>query len=250
MKNRPLGKETWLYGINPVLEALRAGRRISALYISSGRKERAEELTKEAERRRIPVRAEDASFFDSRFPKGHQGVAARVSEKPHLSIEELLEIPGLKGEAPFFVLLDGVEDPRNFGAIARSAEAAGVHGIVVESRRSALSGPVVFKSSAGALEHLPVSVLPNIKHAIRMMKEAGILIAGLEAGDGLEPWTADLSVPVALVLGSEGKGLRKTVREKCDFLISLPLKGKVNSLNVSVAAGVAFFEILRQRSRK
>jgi 23S rRNA (guanosine2251-2'-O)-methyltransferase len=242
----------WIYGLNPVLEAIRAGRNIEGIVFSSGKKDshRILEIEQEAGKRNISLQRADMSFFHTRFPKGHQGIAAKVSPKTYITLEELLEIPSRKGEPPLFIILDCVEDPRNFGAILRVADAAGVHGIVIQSHRSVTLGAEVSKASAGAVEYIPVSMVANIKHAIQEMKERGITIVGAEAGVEKLVWDLDLRIPLALVIGSEGKGLRKTVKENCDILVSLPMKGRINSLNASVAVGILTFEILRQRARR
>ncbi|PIV67192.1 MAG: 23S rRNA (guanosine(2251)-2'-O)-methyltransferase RlmB [Nitrospirae bacterium CG01_land_8_20_14_3_00_44_22] len=240
----------WIYGLNPVLEALRAGRNIKEVYISSGRHEKILLIKKETESRGIALRIVDAAFFNERFPKGHQGVAAKVSEKGYMDIYELLNIPEKRNETPLFLILDCIEDPGNVGAIVRSADAAGVHGVVIQEHRSAGLGPAVSKASAGAVEYVPVSRVSNIKHAISEMKERGITIIGAESGSGNMPWDVDFSVPACLVIGSEYRGLRKTVAEKCDFVVSIPMRGRVNSLNVSAASAVLMFEVLRQRMRK
>lgn len=240
----------WIYGINPVFEAIRAGRSIKKIFISSGRHEKIRQIRAEADKRRIPVEVVGSGFFDNNLPKGHQGIAARVSQKGYISLDDLLAIPLKLNETPLFVILDCIEDPRNLGAILRTADAAGVHGVVIQSYRAAGISPEVSKASAGAIEHVPVCMVPNIKHAIKQMKEMGIAIAGAETGSYPFIWDRDLSGPVALIVGSEGKGLRKTVKESCDMLVSLPMKGIINSLNVSVAAGIALFEILRQRINK
>ncbi|MFZ3122890.1 MAG: 23S rRNA (guanosine(2251)-2'-O)-methyltransferase RlmB [Thermodesulfovibrionales bacterium] len=240
----------WIYGLNPVLEALRAGRNIKEVYISSGRHEKLFLIKKETESRGIALRIVDAAFFNERFPKGHQGIAVKVSEKGYMDIYELLNIPEKRNEIPFFLILDCIEDPGNVGAILRSADAAGVHGVIVQEHRSAGLGPAVSKASAGAVEYVPVSQVSNIKHAISEMKERDITIIGAESGSGNMPWDVDFSVPAGIVIGSEGRGLRKTVSEKCDFIVSIPMRGRVNSLNVSVASAVLMFEVLRQRVRK
>lgn len=239
----------WIYGLNPVLEAIRAGRKIQTLFISSSRYNNVPELKKEAEDRNIPMKISDPSFFDGIFPKGHQGVAARVLPRTYISLDDLLKIPAMKNEIPLFIILDCIEDPRNFGAILRVADAAGVHGIVIQSHRSVNLGPEASKASAGAVEYVPVSMVVNIKHAISKMKDKGIMIIGAEAEAEEYPWDIDLSIPLAIVIGSEGKGLRRTVKENCDTLVSLPMKGRINSLNASVATGILTFEILRQRMR-
>lgn len=240
-------QSSWLYGVNPVREAVRSGRAVKALHIYSGRQRGVAEIRAEAEKLGIPVKLESAEFFDSRFPKGHQGVAAEIALKGYVPLEEMLLVPEKRGESPFFVILDEVEDPRNLGAVLRTAEAAGVHGVVIQKRRQAGLGPQASKASAGASEHIAVSAVSNIKHAIYKMKELGIVVVGAEADAETRPWDASLSGPLALVVGSEGRGLRRIIREKCDLLVSLPMRGRVNSLNTSVAAGVLIYEILRQR---
>ncbi|MCG2709770.1 MAG: 23S rRNA (guanosine(2251)-2'-O)-methyltransferase RlmB [Desulfobacteraceae bacterium] len=240
----------WIYGLNPVLETLRARRNIKEVYISSGRHEKLFLIKKETESRGIALRIVDVAFFNERFPKGHQGIAVKVSEKGYMDLYELLNIPEKKNEIPFFLILDCIEDPGNVGAILRSADAAGVHGVIVQEHRSAGLGPAVSKASAGAVEYVPVSQVSNIKHAISEMKERDITIIGAESGSGNMPWDVDFSVPAGIVIGSEGRGLRKTVYEKCDFVVSIPMRGRVNSLNVSVASAVLMFEVLRQRVRK
>ncbi len=245
-----VSSEEWIYGFNPVLEALKYGRNIRTVYLSSGRHEKVTEIIKEARMRQVQVETLDRAFFDGKFPKGHQGVAARVLRRGYVGMEELLAVPAGRREAPFFVILDGIEDPRNFGAILRSVDAAGCHGVVIQSHRSASLGPEVAKTSAGAVEYVPVSMVSNIKHAMREMKEIGITIVGAESGDYPAVWEMDLTIPLAVVVGSEGKGARRTVREDCDMIVSIPMKGRINSLNASVAAGILLFEILRQRSSK
>jgi 23S rRNA (guanosine2251-2'-O)-methyltransferase len=243
-------KSTWLYGVNPVREAIRSGRAIKSVHVYSGRRKGVQELKAEAEAQGIPLKMEQAEFFDSRFPKGHQGVAASIEQKGYVSLDELLLIPGKRGQRPFFVVLDEVEDPRNLGAVLRTAEAAGVHGVVIQKRRQAGLGPLAVKASAGASEHIAVAAVPNIKNAIYKMKEMGVAVVGAEAGGKTLPWDANLGGPLALVVGSEGRGLRRTVKEKCDLVVSLPMRGHVNSLNTSVAAGVLIYEALRQKPKK
>jgi 23S rRNA (guanosine2251-2'-O)-methyltransferase len=242
--------EEWIFGFNPVLEALKAGRNIKAVYVSSGRHERVSDIRKAAELRRVPLEVPDPTFFDARFPKGHQGVAARVVQRGYVALDDLISIASRKSEIPLFILLDSIEDPRNFGAILRTADAAGVHGVVIQSHRSVSLGPEVAKTSAGAVEYVSVSMVSNIKHAIKEMKESGIMVMGAESGAHAPIWDVDLTQPLAVVVGSEGKGIRRTVKEKCDFVGSIPMRGKINSLNVSVATGIFLFEIVRQRYSK
>ena len=173
-----------------------------------------------------------------------------MAPRGYADFDELLETPSRNNEIPLFLLLDGVEDPRNFGAVLRVADAGGVHGVVIQAYRSVSLSSEAVKASAGASEHIPIAMVPNIKNAIRDMKESGITIVGAEADADLAPWEADLTGPLSLVMGSEGEGMRKTVREQCDLLVRLPMRGKVNSLNVSVATGIIIFEIMRQRMSK
>lgn len=245
-KDRDLSAE-WVYGLNPVLEAVRSGRMVRAVYVSTGRQDHVMRLREESASKGIPVEAVEPAFFDGRFPKGHQGVAARVSGKAPRDLMDLIAIPEERGEVPLFVIIDCIEDPHNFGAILRSSEAAGVHGVVIQSHRSVSLGPATAKASSGAMEYVPVAMVPNIKNAMRLMKDSGVVLVGTEADGENNLWEADLSVPLAVVVGSEGKGMRRTVRELCDQTVRIPLKGTVNSLNVSVAAGIILFEALRQR---
>ncbi|MGO9013422.1 MAG: 23S rRNA (guanosine(2251)-2'-O)-methyltransferase RlmB [Dissulfurispiraceae bacterium] len=240
-------KGEWTYGINPVLEAIKSGRRISAVYVYQQSRHTLSTIIEAASANGIPVKFETKEFFESRFHKGHQGIAASAGKRKTISIEELLNIPARTGEVPFFIVLDSIEDPRNFGAILRVADAARVHGVVFQSHRSAGITPVTAKASAGALEHVYLAETVNIKHAMEKMRKADIVLIGAEAGTGKTLWNIDMRVPLALVVGSEGAGLRRTVRDMCDMTVSLPMKGKVNSLNVSVAAGILAYEVMRQR---
>ncbi|KKL62072.1 hypothetical protein LCGC14_2188910 [marine sediment metagenome] len=245
-----------IYGLNPVREAIKAGT-AGVVYVSPSRKKGMKDILKEAEAAGVEVKImRDAGFFDSRFPKGHQGIAASryesptthggASRTPVTSMDDLLSKQA-QDRLALYIVLDQIEDPRNLGAILRTAEAAGATGVVTQERRSAGLSPEAVKASAGASEHIPLVVVTNIKNALRRIREEGITIAGAEALDEAVPaWDADLSLPLALVVGSEGKGLRRTVRQMCDVLVSLPLMGKVSSLNASVACGAIIFEILRQ----
>ncbi|MEW6587302.1 MAG: RNA methyltransferase, partial [Nitrospirota bacterium] len=185
MKTRKIGQtgrlrsaDEWIYGLNPVLEALKAGRGIKTLYLAAGRHEKVQGLRQEADRLGISVKTLDAGFFDEKFGKGHQGVAADVRPRRYFSLDELLGFPREKGEIPLFFVLDCIEDPRNLGAILRVADAAGVHGVVLQAYRAAGLSAEVSKASAGAVEYVPVTVVANIKNALREMKEREITIVG------------------------------------------------------------------------
>ncbi len=240
--------EEWIYGINPVKEALRSGRPIYAVYVYHQLSEsKRASIVSLCEKRAIKVNLVDKSFFKV-FPKAHQGVAARVAERRFYELEELPEISAKRGTPALYVLVDEVEDPHNLGAIMRTSEVAGVHAVVLQKRRTA-TGPTVAKASAGAIEYLPIVQVSNIKHAIGFFKEESITIIGADAGAKTVYWDVDYQGPVAIVVGSEGKGLRETVKKKCDILVSIPMFGRVGSLNVSVATGILLYEVLRQRRR-
>jgi 23S rRNA (guanosine2251-2'-O)-methyltransferase len=234
-------------GINPVLEALAAGtRHFDRLLVVKGlRSRRLGEAIRRATQLHIPLRFEMRETLD-RLASGvpHQGVIAIVSGKPLLSLEGLLD----QSHAPaLVVVLDGIEDPRNLGAILRTAEAAGADGVVLPDRHSAGLSETVARASAGALEHVRVARVGNLVQALEALKARGVWIVGFDAA-GTERWdTVDMKQPLALVLGGEGRGMRRLVREHCDHLVSIPQFGHVGSLNVSVAAGIALYEAVRQR---
>jgi 23S rRNA (guanosine2251-2'-O)-methyltransferase len=244
-----------LTGIHAVREALEAGRALDRIMIARGRQDtRVEQIVQLARDRDIPVRFEDRSQLD-RFAdsKDHQGVVAVAAARAAGTLEEILNAANTdssRGEKGMIVLLDGVEDPHNLGAIIRTALAAGAHGVVIPERRAAgLTDPVA-RSSAGALAHLPVAKVTNLARTIEELKEAGYWIVGLDERADQSYTQADYTSPVAIVLGGEGKGLHELTRKRCDFVVSLPTSGPVKSLNVSVAAGVVLFEAVRQRKAK
>jgi 23S rRNA (guanosine2251-2'-O)-methyltransferase len=242
--------DEWIYGLNPVLEALQARRQVKSVFIASTRRDKTGALEQASSLNGVTVKRVDPAFFDQQFPKGHQGVAALVAPRRFLTTEDIMRIPSRRAEIPLFLILDCPEDPRNFGAILRSAEAGGVHGVVIQSYRSVTLSPEASKTSAGAAEHIAIARASNIKHAMRDMKSEGLTIIGAESGARKRIWDLDLREPLALVVGSEGRGLRRTVKEQCDVIASLPVKGRVNSLNISVAVGILIFEAVRQREYK
>ncbi len=242
---------TRLTGIHAVREALQAGRALERILIARGRHgERIEELVRLARARGVPVRFEDRSDVDRLAgTRAHQGVVALAAAKQPLGLEDLLG-KGTRPEPsnPLLVLLDGIEDPQNLGAIIRTALAAGADGVVIPERRAAGLTESVARASAGALAHLPVARVNNLARAIEELKEAGYWLVGLEELAEKSYTEADFTGRVAIVLGREGKGLHELTRKLCDFLVSIPTTGPVRSLNVSVAAGVVLFEAVRQRS--
>jgi 23S rRNA (guanosine2251-2'-O)-methyltransferase len=233
-----------VYGVNPVAEALKAGR-VTRLLVGRRDDQRLQRLLALAADRRVPVERVEPGVLDRRSRDGvHQGVVAEVSAAREYGVGDLVE--GAGGPA-LLVVLDGIEDPHNVGAIVRSVDAAGAHGVIRQTRRAAALDAVAAKASAGAVSHVPVADVVNIARAIDELKSLNVWVVGL-AGDAPRSYeTIDWTAPSAIVLGAEGAGLRRLVRESCDFLVSIPMAGHVESLNVSVAAGVVLFEAARQR---
>lgn len=241
-----------LYGRRPVLETLRAGRRsVHRVFLRPGFEKRPEldGIVALARERGVSTSSAGPAELDRISGGGnHQGVAARVSSYPYADLSGVLKDAQATGREPLVLILDHLEDPQNVGSLLRSAESAGVDVVVIPSRRAAGITPSAVRASAGAAEHLCVAVVPNLVQCIRKLKDGGLWIAGLDCSDASEIYTdRDLTGPVALVVGSEGNGMARLVRETCDFLIHIPLRGKVESLNAGVAGGIALFEILRQQ---
>jgi 23S rRNA (guanosine2251-2'-O)-methyltransferase len=236
-----------IYGINPVLEALKVGR-VTSVWMAQGANPRLQQVADLARQKGIAVRTRDGQALERLAEGGvHQGVVAELRDAGPVSVEDLVKNAAA---APLIVVLDGIEDPHNVGAILRTSDAAGVDGVIRQSRRAAPLGGVVAKASAGAVAHVKVADVVNIARAVEELKEAGVWTIGL-AGDADKRYDeVDLTLPTALVLGAEGDGLRRLVRERCDWLVSIPMGGHVDSLNVSVAAGVVLFEAVRQRNAK
>ena len=238
-----------LYGIHAVEQALTGGRPLERLLVARGRGgRRAEELVKAARAANVPVRFVSREELDRLAGSpDHQGVAALAGAKRYLDLEDLI------AQAPppaLFLLLDGVEDPRNLGAILRTAYCAGVSGVVVPERRAAGITPAAEKVSAGASEHVAVARVVNLGRALERLKEAGCWLVGLDERAPKAFTEVDYTGSLGLVLGGEGKGLHEKIREKCDFVVSIPAAGKIASLNVAVAAGVVLYEAVRQRRVK
>ena len=233
-----------IYGLNPVLEALRAGR-VSEIRVADRGGERIREVLTLAAERGVRVQRVPADLLARQARGGvHQGVIAEADHGPDYSLEDLV---GGARAAPLIVVLDGIEVPHNVGAILRTADAAGVDGVVMQSRRSAALDGAAAKASAGAVAHVKIAHVVNIARALDELKDAGVWTIGLAGESTTRYDEIDFTLPSALVLGAEGSGLRRLVREKCDFLAAIPMGGHVSSLNVSVAAGITLFEALRQR---
>ena len=235
-------------GRNPVAELIKTCRRVNVLLAAKGVDRTGERIINEARDRGVKVEWVDRKILDRMSQTGsHQGIIALVERFCYAGgPETIAEAARSKGEDPLVVVLDKICDPHNLGAIIRTAYCCGAHGIVIPKRNAAGVTPAVIKSSAGAVEHLPVVQVTNTVRVIEQLKEMGLWIAGADMG-GEVMYKADLGGPLALVVGSEGGGIRRLVREKCDFLVSVPMKGDLSSLNASVAAGVLLYEVLRQR---
>jgi 23S rRNA (guanosine2251-2'-O)-methyltransferase len=237
-----------VYGINPVLEALRAGR-VRRLRLASRGDRRIDEAVSLAREAGVAVERVDAQTLDRATRGGvHQGIAAELEAPRDYTVEEL--VAGAAPAAPLLIVLDGIEDPQNVGAIVRTADAAGCHGIIRQARRAASLAGAAAKASAGAVAHVRVATVVNIARAVEELKTLNVWTLGLEGGAPASYYEVDFTLPTAIVLGSEGAGLRRLVRERCDRLASIPMLGSVGSLNVSVAAGVTLFEAVRQRRER
>ena len=242
--------ENLAVGRNAVKELLSGERDVEKIYVQSGEREGSVKLLVAlARERKIPVSEMEKSKLDSMSGGlNHQGVIALAAERNYSSVDEIIAFAEEKGEAPFIILLDGVEDPHNLGAIIRSAECCGAHGVIIPKRRAVGLTPVVSKASAGAIEYMRVAKVTNLSQTIDELKERGFWVYGADMG-GNEYYSTDFSGSVCLVLGSEGFGISRLVREKCDFIVSIPLYGNVNSMNVSCAGAVLFAEIAKQKHK-
>ena len=237
-------------GKNPVLEALKAGRPLSRIFISKDIEKHSSvaDIISLARTSKVPVEFVEANVINTKsLTRSPQGVIALASARGYSDVYDLFAISKKRGEPAFYLILDGLEDPQNLGAIMRTADAAGVHGIVIPERRSVGLNQTVAKVSAGAVEYVAVARINNLNNAIRLMKDEGVKVVGVDAGGEKNYTEADLKFPVALVIGGEGKGISRLVRENCDEIVSIPMKGKISSLNASVAASVVMYEVLRQR---
>lgn len=239
-----------IIGRNAVIEALKSGREIDRILVAKGTEGSVKKIVGMAKELKIPVRYGDKSSLDNISSGGtHQGVAAYVAAHAYCEISDILNLARERDEDPFVIILDNLEDPHNLGAIMRSAECAGAHGVIIGKRRSVGLTETVAKASAGAIEYMPCAKVTNIGQAIDKLKEEGLWIAACDMGDSLY-CDANLKGPIGIVIGSEGAGIGRLVKEKCDFTVSIPMVGKINSLNASNAAAVLMYEVRRQRDGK
>lgn len=238
--------EDYIAGRNAVTEALKSGRPLDSVLVAKGdRQGSIGAIIAKCRQAGVPIKEVDSRKLDAMAPN-HQGVIAVAACKEYAALEDLFRLAEERGEKPFFIVCDELEDPHNLGAILRTAEAAGAHGVIVPRRRAAGLTSTVYKASAGAVEYVPVARVANIADTLRELKKQGLWIYGLDM-DG-ETWCqTDLTDAMALVVGSEGRGISRLVREQCDFILSLPMAGQINSLNASVACGIMLYEVARQR---
>lgn len=243
---KPEENENLLVGRNPIREALKSGRPVEKLLVAQGDLSgAARDIIRMARDAGAVVQTVDRSRLDQIYPV-HQGMLAYVAAVAYRSVDDIFDLAAQRGEDPFIVILDGVTDPHNLGAIIRSAECAGAHGVILPERRAAGLGPAAAKAAAGALDCLPIARVKNLNRTIDELKERGVWVIGT-AMDGEDALSADLTGPVALVIGSEGEGISHLTLQKCDRTLTLPMKGRIESLNASVAAGILMYEIVRAR---
>lgn len=235
-----------IIGRNAVLEALKSDREIEKITVASGAEGSVKQIIAKAKDRKVPVYFSERNRLDKISSGNHQGVIAYVSEYRYCSVEDILKRAETLGEEPFLLILDGLEDPHNLGAIMRTAECAGVHGIIIPKRRSVSVTETVAKTSAGASEYMMCAKVTNIPREIERLGTKGIWVGACDMG-GEVFYRQDLKGPVAIVIGGEGSGVGRLVREKCDFVVSIPMKGNITSLNASNAASILMYEIVKQR---
>lgn len=239
-----------IVGRNPVLEALRSGREVDRLLVQEGAEGSIGKILSLAKERKVPVSFAKKTLLDQKARgSSHQGVIAYVSAYRYASLDEVFRLAESRGEAPFLILLDEVEDPHNLGAIMRTAECAGAHGVVITKRRASGLTETVAKASAGAVEYVPCVRVNNMARTIEELQQRGVWVYACDM-DGTSYYEQDMKGPCALVIGNEGSGISRLVREKCDFIVSIPMVGRISSLNASNAAAILMYEIRKQRDGK
>ena len=239
-------------GRNAVLELLESGRDINKIYITKGEKHGSitKIIAKAKERKIVTVEVEREKINQMAQTENAQGVIAIVPPFEYVEISDILEVAKERNEDPFVIVLDGIEDPHNLGSIIRTAETAGVHGVIIPKRRAVSVNSTVNKASAGAVEHMKIARVTNISDAIEELKQAGLWVCGTAVDTNKYYYNQDLTGPLAIVIGNEGKGIGEKVKKNCDFLVKIPMKGKVQSLNASVSTGIVVYEAVKQRIRK
>lgn len=239
-------------GRNAVLELLQSGKDINKIYVQNGEMHGSihKILAIAKEKKIIVVKVDKQKLNEMSQTENHQGVIAVVPPYEYCEVEEILEEAKKKEESPFIVILDGIEDVHNLGSIIRTAETAGVHGIIIPKRRSALVNSTVKKTSAGAVEHMKIARVNNLNETIKYLKEQGIWVCGTDMQTKTYYYEQDLTGPIAIVIGSEGFGMSRLVKENCDFIVKIPMKGKITSLNAAVSAGIVIYETVKQNQIK
>ncbi len=239
-----------IFGRNAVTELLKSGRSVNKIFIAEGSREGSvQKIFALAKTAGVVVEFVKRDKLDRLCDGRHQGVAAVAAAVNYATVEEILSLAESKGEPPFVILLDELEDPQNFGAILRTAEAVGVHGVIIPKRRSVQLNATVFKTSAGAAEYVKVAQVTNVAQTLKNLRGLGLKVVGSDMGAAVDFRQADLSGAIVLIIGSEGKGMRRLTRENCDLLIKIPMVGKINSLNASAAGAVLMYEIFNRRCR-
>ncbi|MBN8194297.1 23S rRNA (guanosine(2251)-2'-O)-methyltransferase RlmB [Bacillus sp. NTK074B] len=235
-------------GRNPVMEALKSGRDINKIWIAEGsQKGSIQQIVGLAKESNVMVQYVPKKKIEQMVAENHQGVVASVAAYQYAEIDDLFQRAEQKGEDPFILILDELEDPHNLGSIMRTADAAGAHGIIIPKRRAVGLTSTVAKASTGAIEHIPVARVTNLSRAVDELKERGVWVAGTDAKGKQDFRQLDGTLPIGLIIGSEGKGMSRILRDKCDFLVQLPMIGHVTSLNASVAASILMYEVYRKR---
>ena len=244
-----------IYGINPVTEAIVSGKTINKIYVQRGSKE-IFEIIKKAKEKGIVVVESDKSKLDKMITekdekiKNSQGVVASVTDYNYYTVDDILEEANMRNESPFIIILDKVEDPHNLGAIVRSAECLGAHGVIIQKRNASQVTDTVEKTAAGACNYMKIARVTNITECIKYLKKQGLWIYALDMEGASNIYDTDFSGPIGLVVGNEGSGISKLVLENCDFVVKIPMTGHIESLNASVSAAISMYEIVRQKNNK
>lgn len=244
-----------IYGVNPVTEAIVSGKTINKIYAQKGNKEVYQVIQKARENKIVVVEADKVKLdrmitLENEKLKNSQGIVASVTDYNYYTVDDILEEANNKKEPPFIIILDKIEDPQNLGAIVRSAECLGAHGVIIQKRNAAQVTETVEKVAAGACNYVKIARVTNITESIKYLKKQGLWIYGLDMDGASDIYNTDLSGPIGLVVGNEGSGISKLVLQNCDFIIKIPMVGHIESLNASVSAAISMYEIVRQKNLK
>lgn len=245
-------EEFKIEGRNAVIELLKSNKNVNKIFVQKGERQGSiNEIMKRAKEKKIIITEVDKNKLDTLSEtKHHQGVIAFVSPVEYKDLDDIFSLAKEKNESPFILIADEIEDPHNLGALIRSAECAGCHGVIIPKRRASGVTEVVVKTSVGATEYVPIVRVNNINETIRQLKERGVWIVGTDGSANVTYYDQDMTGPIAIIIGSEGRGMSKLTMENCDFLVKIPMMGKITSLNASVSGGIVLFEALKQRLKK